>query len=170
MRIKKTPSKRTPVKTAYSTVPGFNNEDKGTVSPNYKSVVDFTPSNAPGTLSPFKTYPGGAKSKEQEILTVEELLDLPMLNFTSNVPSAMYSQINSMNVTPTKDFIQKSEIFEGIGEKPYLGKRTFNVIGHVTFEDIQDGILSGKILWDQMNFDKKCLDYLLSNRSLLKTG
>lgn len=169
MRIKRTPTKKTPVKSAYSTVPGFDGENAGFASPSYRSMAVFTPTKNLGTTSPFKTFPGGAKSGVQEILNIEELLDLPILNLPSNVPSALHSHITSMNVTPTKEFEQKSEIFEGFGENPYLGKRTFEVVTPATFEDIREGMLNGQISWGQLVFDKKCVEYLNQNRVLLKS-
>lgn len=173
MRIKRTPRK-TPVKTAHSTVPGFNGGNTGIASPSYKSMAMFTPTKNVGTLSPFKTFPSGPKpvhQQQQEILSIFELLDLPnfVLNLPSHMPSALHSNITSMNVTPTKEFTQKNEIFESIGQNPYLGKRSFDVIGYANFDDIQEGMLSGQIGWGQLVFSKKCLEYLKQNRKLLKS-
>lgn len=170
MRIKRTPRK-TPTKTAYSEVPNFDTRS-GKVSPAYNSVLGFATSrqglSRMGTTSPFKTYPEGAKSRRQEILTIYELLDLAVLSLPSHLPSVLHSQVTSMNVTPTKEFMQKSEIFDGIGENPYLGKRSFEVYEPVSYDDVREGILEKKIKWGELVFDKKCLEYLKNNRKLLK--
>lgn len=119
-----------------------------------------------GTRSPFKRNifrPAGLRSATKahsvnDILSLEELLDLPSFFVDSYMPSVMGghrapSGFTSVNVTPTKDFTVS-------GNYEFIGRREFDPIEYADFEDVSEGLRKKLIGWDDLSFNRQTLDFL----------
>jgi hypothetical protein len=196
MRIKTSPFKRnsathTPGKSsAYKTPVYF----KSPSSYSYRDTqsLGWTPNPYNRPNYPASAYMGGVKKsvgKEtsfDDILCIEELLDVP--RFIPNVKKVMmprtpmkygWGDSSTHAVTPSKigassDFGLKSSIkkvsegFEGSEKStPSLAGRTGK---DVTMDDINEGLKSGLLNWNQISFNRDAFAYLQKNIHIIETN
>ena len=185
MRIKTSPFKRnsttnTPIKSSV-------------LSKQHHSQYYKSPQQVPWTPNPYLKpqyaasqflYSGGIKKsvgKESlcdDVLCIEELLDIPL--FVPTIKRSVKKSTmkyswgeNSTKVTPnTKDasLLQKSSIkqvstkYDSNKSTPSLASRTAK---NVSMEDINDGLKSGLISWDQISFNRDAFSYLQKNLHII---
>lgn len=173
MRIKTTPSKSrqssripTPIKSTFGNAPG-------------KISISSRQPAEPGYFrSPAVKRSVGKTPTFDEILTIEELLDVPMMlpsYKTSMIKSRVVSPIGSRNITPIRnpslDKLQKMTISQlqdkfrmKDSDRTFPKKKASVVKKKVAdFKDILDGVRQGILKWDQLVFNKSAFEYLKGN-------
>lgn len=151
-------------------------------SPYMKPI--FAPSqvmySAIGQSGGVKKAMVGKQVSYDEILTVEELLDVPMFVPTikrsvSKTPMKYNWMSQSEKVTPNRFFAGGDEMAKGSIQKlaaqydsnkvtPSLSAKTGK---NVTFTDVNEGLKSGLIKWDQIEFNRDAFNYLQKNLGLM---
>ena len=188
MRIKTTPHKMgsrnlTPIKSQIRSTP--RKSSFGSRSPAEKSY--FRTSGIKRSVGKAPTF--------DDILTIEELLDVPMFlpsYKTSVVKSQTFSPYLSRNITPIRnrnlDSLQKVTISQ-IQDKFRVKKPGEDTVSIDTgfrrrdkelktsikperkianMEDVLEGVRKGVLTWDQLIFNKSAFEYLKRNTHLLE--
>lgn len=195
MRIKTTPSKSSLMKESYSTAsnlgggkitPAYSNRrqsisrlatpGKFSISKSRDDDSDYGMISNPFWKDSGVQRPTGLKKgqKPGKFLTIEELMDVPIfiptcfnVRVVRQIPS--FLRTADLNISEKKGLeftFQKKRKSQSDNKETEIGD--FEEGGtKISFDDVKDGIKNNLISWNDLTFNRECLNYLERNVHVL---